>query len=99
IHERQVGGVNININTRDFSIVNNEYGNLRIDSDLEITGELTQPRVEGELSVSSGVINLDPVLESVNDAAFEAQTGGGEKAQRSPAPTGFNALRLNVHVT
>jgi len=49
-------------------VLNNKMGDLRIDSDLTVTGELRAPRSEGELAVSTGRINLDPLL---------ANTGGG----------------------
>jgi hypothetical protein len=69
IHEQQLGGVNIDITARNFKVIKNQFGDVRMDSDLRITGELTRPRVEGELGITSGVINLDPVLESVSGGA------------------------------
>jgi hypothetical protein len=76
IHERQLGGVNIDVTARNFEIIKNKMGDLRMDSDLRITGELLRPRVEGELGVTSGVINLDPILAAV----------GGPAAPAAPTP-------------
>ena len=36
---------------RDFKVIDNKMGNVRVNSDLQIAGELRAPRVEGELGV------------------------------------------------
>jgi translocation-and-assembly-module (TAM) inner membrane subunit TamB-like protein len=76
IHERQLGGVNIDVTARNFKIIKNEMGDLRMDSDLRVTGDLLRPRVEGDLGVTSGVINLDRVLAAL----------GGPSAPTGPTP-------------
>ncbi len=76
IHERQLGGVNIDVTARNFKIIKNKMGDIRMDSDFRITGDLLRPRIEGELGVTSGVINLDPVLASA----------GGPPAPAAPTP-------------
>ena len=54
VHEREVGGVQIYVNADDFKVIDNEMGNVRVNSDLEIAGELRAPRVEGDLGVTTG---------------------------------------------
>jgi autotransporter translocation and assembly factor TamB len=76
LHQRQLGGVNVDVTARNFKIIKNTMGDLRMDSDLRITGELMRPRVEGDLGVTSAVINLDPVLAAV----------GGPSAPAGPTP-------------
>jgi hypothetical protein len=34
-------------------------GNVRINSDVQLGGELRAPRIEGELGIETGSINLD----------------------------------------
>ena len=93
IHERQLGGVNIDVTARNFKIIKNKMGDLRMDSDLRITGDLLRPRIEGELGVTSGVINLDPVLAAVGGPAapvaptpYRTRGGlGGGRQRRGPA--------------
>jgi translocation and assembly module TamB len=75
-HERQLGGVNVDVTARNFKIIKNKMGDIRMDSDLRITGDLLRPRIEGELGVTSGVINLDPVL----------ALAGGPSAPAAPTP-------------
>src|SRR5262249_8342641 len=59
IHERELGGVAIAIQSKDFKVIDNKMGNVRVDTDLRIAGELTAPRVEGSLGLTTGVVNLD----------------------------------------
>jgi translocation and assembly module TamB len=95
IHASETGQVNIYINTRDFGIVNNRYGDLRVNSDLRITGQLARPVVDGDLSIATGVINFDRVMESIRDNAFEPAPS--EQPQGIPA-VGVGALKLDVRM-
>ena len=45
-------------------------GNVRVNSDLRLTGELANPRIEGDLGVTTGSINLDPILAQTGDSAY-----------------------------
>jgi hypothetical protein len=104
LHERQLGGVNVNINARNFKVIGNDLGSVRVDSDLSITGELARPRIEGELGVTKGVLNLDPILESVtNSGAATSQTeyttrGFRTRTQADDQTTGLGGLSTNVHL-
>jgi len=66
----QVGDVNLYFSTTDFKVLDNEMGNLRLNSDLRLTGTLTSPRIEGELDVSTGSINLDAVLARIGNSPY-----------------------------
>jgi autotransporter translocation and assembly factor TamB len=95
IHEQQLGGVNVNVTARNFKIIKNKVGDLRMDSDLLITGDMLRPRIEGEMGVTSGVINLDPLIESVTGTggatAETAYTTRGGGRGRSSTSTPGNA--------
>ena len=54
-------------------VIDNEMGNVRINSDLRLTGQLTAPRLEGDLGVTTGVINLDPILNLVGTSAYSTE--------------------------
>jgi translocation and assembly module TamB len=73
IHEFQVGGLSIAVNAADFKVIDNEMGNVRINSNLRLTGQPTAPRLEGDLGVTTGVINLDPILNLVGTSAYSTQ--------------------------
>jgi len=70
LHERQVGAVSIAMKADDFKVIDNKLGNLRINSDLRLTGELDAPRVEGTLGLSTGTLNLDPILDLAGNSAY-----------------------------
>src|SRR5439155_12490951 len=106
VHAAEVGAFNVLIKANDFKVIDNKMGNVRVNSDLRIAGELRAPSVEGDLGISTGTINLDPILAQTGTSAYatkqtEYVTGPGtanDQGQTSPA-TGFGALRMNVHVT
>ena len=43
---------------------------MRVNSDLRLTGEINAPRVEGDLGISTGQIDLDPILAQLGDSAY-----------------------------
>jgi autotransporter translocation and assembly factor TamB len=108
VHERSVGDVQVYIHTDDFKVIDNEMGNIRVNSDLRIAGDLRAPRIEGDLGVTTGTVNLDPILAAVGESAYstapavygEAPAALDMKAPESPPATqALSALTMNVHVT
>jgi autotransporter translocation and assembly factor TamB len=104
VHERQIGGVTVAITAHDFKVIDNEMGNVRVDSNLRIAGELHAPRVEGDLGVTTGVINLDPIIAVTGSSAYATeQTEYLDRPSDSkgPAPQAsvFDALAMDVHLT
>jgi translocation and assembly module TamB len=105
IHERQVGGVNLSVKADDFKVIGNKMGNVRVHADLRVAGELGQPRIEGDLDVKSGTINLDPILAATSESAYAtrptdfvtaaAASGNGGQERGSI----FETLQLDVHIT
>ena len=75
-------------------------GNLRLNSDLRLTGTLAHPRIEGELDVSTGSLNLDAILARIGNSPYSTTatevasvaegTGDTESSWRKP--------QLSVHV-
>jgi autotransporter translocation and assembly factor TamB len=104
IHQRQVGDVKIYITADDFKVVDNELGNVRIQSRMEIAGELRTPRLEGYLGVSSGEINLDEIIALTGPSAYsttpiEFVTPVAAEKEEPAAANLFDALEMDLHVT
>jgi autotransporter translocation and assembly factor TamB len=106
VHELSVGAFNVAIKADDFKVIDNRMGNVRVNSDVQITGDLAYPRIEGELGVSTGVINLDEVIAQTSDSAYatkpiEYLTAPAAAESKRPVapPSAFEALRMYVHVT
>ena len=104
VNERQVGGVSIAVKADDFKVIDNEMGNVRIDSDVQLTGDLAAPRVEGALGVTTGRINLDPILAKTGTSAYatqatEFETGAADNQGQTTNPSAFDALQVDLHLT
>ena len=104
VHERQVGGVQLYVTTEDFKVIDNKMGNVRVNSNLEIGGELRTPRVIGDFGISTGRVNLDEILALVGSSPYpteeteflERETAA---AAAAPVPSIFDALKMDVRVT
>ena len=102
MHERQLGGVSIALNADDFKVLDNKMGNVRIHSDMRLTGELSAPRVEGDLGLTTGRVDLDRIMAEVGDSAYateqtQYQTAANPSA--SPKPSPYEALQVDLHLT
>jgi autotransporter translocation and assembly factor TamB len=62
VHEKSVGAVNITLESDNFEVIDNELGDIGLDSSIRITGELRRPKVEGEIRVEAGRIEVDRIL-------------------------------------
>jgi hypothetical protein len=91
VHERSVGAVDIRLQSNNFEVVDNELADLKLDTDLKITGELRKPLVRGVVAVENGTIHLEQLLERVtaDPYATEATTvtlEGADAAARATLP-------------
>ncbi len=95
VHERQVGAVDFTLESQDFEIIDNELGDVGVGTNLKITGELTRPKLEGDIRVTAGRLELDRILrlfydpyrvealpEVVSAAAAVETAGSAEEATR-----------------
>jgi autotransporter translocation and assembly factor TamB len=107
IHEREVGGVQIRVQSDDFKVIDNNLGNVRLRSQIEISGELRAPRVNGFVGVTTGVINIDEILALTDTSAYSTtptefltrpDAGAGDSQPEDSGPL-FDRLQMNVHLT
>jgi len=95
--------VQLYVTADDFKVIDNELGNVRIESALEIGGTLAALRVGGFLGVTTGDVNLDRIIALAGSSPYpteqiQYQTSVDESAQ--PATQGpFGALFMDVHLT
>jgi translocation and assembly module TamB len=104
VHELALAGVELYVTAHDFKVIDNKLGNVRIDSDLQINGELRSPNIKGDLGVSTGQLNLDEIIAMVGDSAYSTKeteyltrTADPNAARRPPSP--FRALKMDLHLT
>lgn len=62
VHAKSMGAVNIRITSDNFEVVDNELGDVGLDTSLTISGELRRPKVEGRVRVEAGRIEVDRLL-------------------------------------
>lgn len=102
IAERELGGVSIAITSDDFKVIDNKMGNLRVNSNLRIAGELSAPRIEGDLGISTGQLNLDPILARFGQSAYATEAtrfASADVEAQASAGSPFDALYAYVHLT
>lgn len=67
VHERQVGAVNVNIVSDNFEVIDNELGDVGLDSRIQISGELRRPEVTGDVRLEAARLEVDRILELFYD--------------------------------
>jgi autotransporter translocation and assembly factor TamB len=103
VHGRNVGGVNVWINADDFKILDNKLGNVRIQSAIEIAGDLRSPIIQGDAGITTGQVNLDEILARVGTSAYATKeteySNESNQAGQTAPPSGYSAARMNLRLT
>jgi translocation and assembly module TamB len=63
VHEKQVGAVNIKIDSENFELIDNEIGDVGVATALTVTGELRRPKIAGRVRLETGRIEVDRLLQ------------------------------------
>jgi hypothetical protein len=90
VHQRQVGSVNVAIDSDNFKLMDNELGDVHVETHLKLTGEVRRPRLEGDVRMDQARVELDRILllfaspyseealpDVVTSADTRPQTGAG----------------------
>ncbi len=56
------GNVNVSLDADDFKLMDNELGNVHLETHLKLTGDLRQPRLEGEVRTDAARLEIDRIL-------------------------------------
>ena len=83
--ERTVGQVDLRVTSDDFTALDGNFGRLHLDTNVGVTGSLTALRAEGAVTVRSGRIEIDHVLEELRPAK-----SGGAVIDMAAPPTAAN---------
>jgi len=104
VHAGDVGRFQLYVNADDFKAIDNKLGNLRVQGDLELGGELRSPEIRGDFGVSTGRLNLDELLAKI-PSAYSTEAIAAPNAATAPAAeqpqkrSMFDALKMNVRIT
>ena len=67
VHARQIGAVNFTLDSENFEVIDNELGDVGVGTSLKITGELTRPKLEGDIRVTAGRLEVNRILQLFYD--------------------------------
>jgi translocation and assembly module TamB len=88
VHSGSIGGVNINISSDNFEVIDNELGDVGIDSTLKITGEVRRPRIEGQVRLEAARLEVDQILQLFYDPYSVQELPDVVSAEQTVASTG-----------
>ena len=74
IEQRSISEVNLQISTSKFKVMANAFGNMEINSDLRVTGEVTAPTVTGEIATEPGRLEVDQILEQLARSPYRTES-------------------------
>ncbi|MGH9371466.1 MAG: translocation/assembly module TamB domain-containing protein, partial [Vicinamibacterales bacterium] len=67
VHAREIGAVNISIDSDNFELIDNELGDVGVDTELTITGQLRRPTVQGSVRLEAARLEVDKILQLAYD--------------------------------
>jgi autotransporter translocation and assembly factor TamB len=91
LQRRAVSTVRIGIHADQFEVVDNDLGEMDLNAALQVAGTVRAPRIAGDVSVHSGTIDVQKVLDLVTANPYAVEPtdlrGLGEPAAaQTPAP-------------
>jgi hypothetical protein len=100
IERRSIGQLNMQISSDQFKVLDNQFGDMEIDSDVRVTGAVAKPIVTGEITTRPARLEVDQILEQLSRSAYSTQatvaTETGE-ALASPAATPGDDPQVGIY--
>jgi autotransporter translocation and assembly factor TamB len=62
VHQRQAGAVNVSIDSDNFKLLDNELGDVHVETHLKLTGEVRKPRLVGDVRMDQARLEIDKIL-------------------------------------
>jgi translocation and assembly module TamB len=62
VHQRQAGAVNVSIDSDNFKLIDNELGDVHVETHLKLTGDVRKPRLEGDIRMDQARLEIDKIL-------------------------------------
>jgi translocation and assembly module TamB len=88
VHARQVGAVNISIDSDNFEAIDNELGDVGLDTKLTVTGELRRPQVRGTIRLEAARLEVDKILQLFYDPYSVQELPAVVSAERTVEASG-----------
>ena len=104
VHERAVGAVDIKIQSEDFEVIDNKVADLKLDTDVHVTGEVRSPKIVGNVEIENGTVDVGELLAQTASDPYATEATQIETPEQTvpaapPAPSMFNRVDLNVSLS
>ena len=87
LEERSIRDIQFTLTATDFEVLDNELGELAVDSSLNVSGTVLAPKVEGLVQVRAGRLEVDALLDRFTSSAYRLDPEvGGTSASRDAGP-------------
>jgi TamB, inner membrane protein subunit of TAM complex len=73
IIRRSVGEMNLQVSADGFQILDNQFGDVEIETDLRVTGDTTKPHISGEIRTEAGRLEVDQLLEQLSRSPYRTE--------------------------
>ena len=97
-HELRVGDVEIDVSAKGFEVLRNEFGNLQVDTRLTLRGKVESPRIEGSITVASGELKVDEILDRALFRPYATEPASGTSLGTAVALNPWDRLGLGIEL-
>jgi hypothetical protein len=73
IVRRSLGEMNLQVSASQFKVLDNQFGDMEIDSDVRVTGEVAKPTVTGEIITRPARLEVDQILDQLTRSAYSTE--------------------------
>ncbi len=98
-HELSVADLEINVNSKGFEVLRNEFGTIELDTRLELRGVAESPRVEGRLTVTAGELKVDEILDRALFRPYSTQAVSAPTLDAIAVLNPWDRLGLNLELS
>jgi autotransporter translocation and assembly factor TamB len=86
----------IHVTTNGMHVLNNDLGTLQLSAEVEAKGDLSAPTITGTVTLDSGRLQVDQILNKTTKSAYSETPAGGPLANAAgvggAAPSGASAV-------
>jgi translocation and assembly module TamB len=96
VHARQVGAVNISIDADNFELIDNELGDVGVQTSVTVTGEMRRPVIQGSIRLEAARLEVDRILQLFYDPYAIEELPPVTSAEQSAEGAGSAVMATNA---
>jgi translocation and assembly module TamB len=106
IERRSIREMNLQISSSQFKVLDNEFGDMQVDSDVRVSGDVAKPVVTGEIVTRPARLEVDQILEQLSRSAYsteatvatESNTDDGSQSKDNPNVGLYDTATIDVRL-